>query len=452
MPKPKGVSRLHLCDKPRRHVAVTVDWQGVDDGDITVLTAGADMEWLVEIFTSLCGSAAGVARGFRIESQQPPKWRNGYVNERLAVVLEGCRRDVLLPESLLLIVKGRLERYVNGGDVDCYWIDDFLNLSHRDPSRTITPRPIDTAIAKPTKRKRKKVRTQEQADMSQFEAYSMGESISSAVNALAGFVAMIAGQPQTEPITTEEYMANIYLRVPWYVAAYYRGREEKNQLTEWDPVEFADYTHEYAVMENNLRYLPEQVQSRNCYSQRAWNNILHGRNPDGSKMILQRNPKEWPSIQEVCTLIGAACHGKQSGSEYLCIRMPREVYYNKHVYRTTAGYCLSYDVGVYLSAMLTRKFCYEYLEWTDYRKEFCRRQGVKAKSIDTVEMFFTQFNFPTAILPTERESLRRYHSRWLSNAKKRPAYHYNFEDKGFLEHISEDDRRRARDREKRYKY
>ena len=96
MPKPKGVARLVQPRHPLRNVALAVDWQGDNDDDVTVVTAGADIEWLVEIFTSLCNSRHGIAHGFRIESQQPPMWRNGYVNERLAVVLEGCRRDVLL--------------------------------------------------------------------------------------------------------------------------------------------------------------------------------------------------------------------------------------------------------------------------------------------------------------------------------------------------------------------
>jgi len=65
-------------------------------------------------------------------------------------------------------------------------------------------------------------------------------------------------------------------------------------------------------------------------------------------------------------------------------------------------------------------------------------------------MFFTQFNFPAAILPTERESLRRYHTRWISNARKRPAYHYQFDDTGFLEHLSKEDLERV-EREKKKK-
>lgn len=424
MPKPKGVARLILPKRPLWNVALAVDWQGDDDGDITIVTAGACMEWLVEIFTSLCASASGIARGFRIESQLSPMWRNGYVNTRLAVILDGCRRDMLTPESLLLIVKIRMERYVNGGHVDCYRLDDLLNLSHRRPERIITPQPVASA-PEPVKNQRR--RKSQGAPMD-------AEPVTQ----------------QEEPKENKDEMANIYLRVPWYVAAYYRGREEDHQLTEWQPVEFADYSREFMIMENGLRYLPEQAQSHICYSQTAWNNILHGRRPDGGEVIIRRDPKEWPDTKEICTLIGKANHGRQSSSEYLAIKMPREVYFNKHVHRTNQTYCLAYDVAVWLSSELMRQFCYEYLEWTEYRKEFVRRQlGRKPKTNEIVEMFFTQFNFPPSILPTERESLRRMHTRWISSARKRPAYHYQFDDTTFLEHISDDERRRAEQHKKK---
>lgn len=390
MAYPKGVSAIRPPRHPLYRVAMAVDWQGPHDDQLALLFAGAEMEWLKQIFTTMCGSSCGLARGFTIEMQRHPVQRNGYVNEYVAVVLEDRREQLMSVEGLMTIVARQLERQMNGGRVDVYDLDQFMNLHRRRTDK------------------------------------------------------------KNETINKSE-MANIYLRVPWYVAAWLRGREEDNQLTEWDAVEFADYTHEQMVLENNLRLLPEQVQSHNCYSQRAWQNILHGKHPDGGNVILRRDPTEWPNGKEICTLIGMAYHGKQAGSEYVAIRMPREVYINKHVYRTNAGYCLSYDVGAMLSSMLTRKFCYEYLEWTEFDKEFARRQGVKRKTIDTVERFFVQFNFPVAIQPTERESLRRMHTRWLANARKRPTFHYQFDDQSFLQHISDDDRRRAEDRARRRK-
>ena len=421
----KGYARLDPCRRPRRNVAFAIDWQGDDDGQLTVLFAGADIEWLDCIFRELCASASGIARGFRIEYQQQPVWRNGFVNGWLAVVLDGRDADLLTEESLMLVIRGRLERYVYGGYVDCYGLDDFLNLSVRDEGRLFVPRPVASASRPEPKRKRKRK---------------------------AG-----AARPGRKENTDEhknkegEEMANIYLRVPWYVAAFYRGHDEEHQLTEWDPVEFADYSREYMIMENSLRLLPEQVQSHVCYSQTAWNNILHGRRPEGGEMIIRRDPKEWPDIKDICTLIGKANHGRQSSSEYLCIKMPRTVYFNRRVHRTNQTYCLAYDVAVQLASELTRQFCYEYLEWTEYRKEYVQRQlGRKPKGNEVVEMFFTQFNFPAAIHPTERESLRRMHTRWITNARKRPSCSYQFDDTSFLEHISEEDRQRAEKWAKRH--
>ena len=39
-------------------------------------------------------------------------------------------------------------------------------------------------------------------------------------------------------------MPNIYLRVPVYVAAFYRNRDEDHPLDVWSPIIFEDYTFE----------------------------------------------------------------------------------------------------------------------------------------------------------------------------------------------------------------
>lgn len=153
-----GVSQLKQPRHPRYNVAFAIDWQGDDDTALTVLFAGAEMQWLVSIFTSLCATQGGVARGFRIESQMPPTWRNGFVNDRLAVILEDRNADMLKEESLMLIIKRMLQRYVNGGHVDCYALDDFLNLSVRRPESIIDPQPVAAAVIPEGKKKQNKRR------------------------------------------------------------------------------------------------------------------------------------------------------------------------------------------------------------------------------------------------------------------------------------------------------
>ena len=56
-------------------------------------------------------------------------------------------------------------------------------------------------------------------------------------------------------------MANIYLRVPTYVAQFYRGLDAEHLLAEHDAYEFMEFQHEYWLMKNYLHLIPENQQT-----------------------------------------------------------------------------------------------------------------------------------------------------------------------------------------------
>ncbi len=237
-------------------------------------------------------------------------------------------------------------------------------------------------------------------------------------------------------------MANIYIKLPWYVTAYYRGLEEDKPLTEWDPIVFASYTHEYVVMVNNLRYIPEQNLSRLCYSQRAWDNILHGRRPDGGKVVLTRNPKEWPKAQEICTLTGVAFSSRMQAADYLCVKMPNEIWLNNKTYRTNPSYAFSYDIAQHFVRMLSQEFYHVFLDWVEQDERFCNRMGIHRKNIEVMERFLVQYNIPISVDSHDLETLRRMRNNWMKNAKKRPNDRVNF-NQVWKDHISDDELKRA---------
>lgn len=244
-------------------------------------------------------------------------------------------------------------------------------------------------------------------------------------------------------------MANIYLKLPWYVAAYYRGLDEDHQLTEFEPFVYCEYTHEYVVMANNLRYIPESRLSKLCYSQRAWDNILHGRTPEGDKKIMDRDPKAWPTTQELCAMTGAAATGRMLTADYLAIQMPREVFLNRRVHRTNNSYSFSSDVAQHFQKMLCQEFYHVFLDWTDQNERYAARMGIHRKNTEVMEMFLEQFNIPI-LDKKEQETLRRMRNRWLENARKRPNDRINF-NSIWLDHVSDDERKRAEDYKKKYK-
>lgn len=55
-------------------------------------------------------------------------------------------------------------------------------------------------------------------------------------------------------------MPNIYLRVPQYVAAFYRHRDDEHPLGEFDPVEFAAFTHEAIVIATLIEHKKKRVE------------------------------------------------------------------------------------------------------------------------------------------------------------------------------------------------
>ena len=410
MTKHKG----SLVRHPRRHVAFAIDYQGDDDQEPTFVFVGADSEMLDSVFSTM----TSLADSYRIEFQHPPVWRQRCPYHRLAVRLEGYHRKVAEPEELPIIIAGRIRPLLNGGNIDYYQLDVLLNIEGRDPEHIIPLEVKRPEIWQPKPKKRgRKTEPVECAAVTQ--------------------------QPMEQATETEEEdMANIYVRLPWYVAAFYRGLEEDNPLTEWQPYEFKEYTHEYVIMENNLRYIPEQNLSRQCYSQRAWNNILHGKTPDGSVNVLRRDPTVWPDTNELCTLTGTSMMGKMATSDYLAVKMPREVWLNRKVYRTNQGYAFSADNAQHFIKMLSQEFYHVFLDWVEQDERYCNRMGIHRKNLEVMERFLVQYNIPISVDSTEQDTLRRMRNRWMANAKKRPNDRVNF-NQVYLEHISDDDRRRA---------
>lgn len=403
-----------LVRHPRRHVAFAIDYQGDGDQDPTFLFVGADETMLREVFSTM----NVVADGYTIEYQYPPVKRQRCPYHRLAVRFEGYRSEVIGAEHLPTIIAGRIRPLLNGGNIDFYPLDILLNIEGRDPEHIIPLEPKRMETRQPRQRKRQGGKK----------------------------TATTAAEQEKEK--KDEDMANIYIRLPWYIAAYYRGLEEDNPLTEWQPFEFEEYTHEFVVMENNLRYIPEQNLSPQCYSQRAWNNILRGRTPDGTIGVMHRDPNVWPDARELCTLTGTSLSGKMANSDYLTVKMPREIWLNKRVMRTNPGYAFSADNAQHFIKMLSQEFYHVFLDWVEQDERYCNRMGIHRKKLEVMERFLVQYNIPITVGTSEQETLRRMFNRWIANAKKRPNDRVNF-NQIYLEHISDDERKRAEKNKKK---
>ena len=224
-------------------------------------------------------------------------------------------------------------------------------------------------------------------------------------------------------------MSNIYLRVPTYVAQWYRGRVvPEPPLTEFQPVEFSQFQMEYAMMESWLAFVAEQDMSHTaCFSERMWKNMLNGKRPQGGKVMLKRDAKEWLSMDEINFLTGTKRNKKTDGFDYLCIAAPRTMVIGGQFKQVTGSFTLLFEQANALVRQLRREFLRFFLHWICEELFVCDRRGIRFDSksgrdvVMCIEHFFYHYNMCLGTNATDRDSMRRMAKRWLWDAKMLPS-------------------------------
>ncbi len=224
-------------------------------------------------------------------------------------------------------------------------------------------------------------------------------------------------------------MANIYLRVPTYVAQWYRGRvAPEPPLTEFQPVIFSRFQEEYAMMDSWLTFVVEQDMNNTvCFSERMWKNMLQGKKPQGGKVVLKRNPADWLSMDEINFLTGTKRNKKTDGFDYLCIQTPKSMVIGGCFKQVTGSFTLLFNEANALVRQLRREFLRIFLHWICEELLVCDKRGIRFDAssgrdvVMCVEHFFYHYNMNLGTNATDRDSMRRMAKRWLWDAKMLPS-------------------------------
>ena len=213
-------------------------------------------------------------------------------------------------------------------------------------------------------------------------------------------------------------MANIYLRVPTYVAQFYRGRDVNNQLNEFQPVQFSAFQQEHTIMASSIMLVTEQAMDHTvCFSERMWKNILAGRKPQGGKIILKRDPAEWPSMDEILFLTDVQRNKKTDGFDYLCIATPKTIVIGGQYKQVTSSFTLPFRQANGLVKMLRREFVRILLNWVMKELALCDKRGIERDVVMCIDHFFYHYSMVLGTNGTDRESMRRMAMRWIEDAK-----------------------------------
>lgn len=213
-------------------------------------------------------------------------------------------------------------------------------------------------------------------------------------------------------------MSNIYLRVSKYVAAFMRGNGDGQSLLPSQPISFSPYSQEYVILVNGLRMIPEAQQHwASCYSQAAWQNMCYGILPQGGKAVIKRDPAEYLSYAEVCTLEHLPNKTKKFSYEFLCISIPSEIFKDGRITRTNKRFTLDTRVANHLRKMLRNLFIRTFLDFENRSKEFAKANGFERSNIEIIERFLMRYDIPVSHDHTERDTLNRLSQRWRKEAR-----------------------------------
>ena len=218
-------------------------------------------------------------------------------------------------------------------------------------------------------------------------------------------------------------MANIYLKVPTYVAQWYRGRIAPTPpLGEFEPVEFSPYQDEHAMMSTWLKFVPERdMEHTTCFSERMWKNMLNGKKPQGGRAIINRDPTQWLSMDEINALTGFCRNRKTDGFDYLCIAAPRTMLIGKQYRPVTGSFTLSFNNANALVRQLRHEFLRIFLRWICEELLICDKRGIRRDVVMCIDHFFYHYNMLLGTNATDRDSMRRMTKRWLADAKMLPT-------------------------------
>lgn len=243
-------------------------------------------------------------------------------------------------------------------------------------------------------------------------------------------------------------MANIYLRISSYVAAFMRSTGDGQSLDKDQPITFSPYTQEYPVLVKGLRIVPEAHQhSASCYSQSAWQNMLRGCPPQGGSQVLNRNANDYLTFPEVCALDKLKNKNRSESFDFLCIALPKEVRMGDRIVKVNKSFTIDTRPAQELRRLMREAFIREYLRFEQDSITFARGQGIERTAIEILERFMMEHDIPVSYDDRETDTMKRLARRWREEARQL-AQDPRYESDINIARIDEKEIRRAERKEK----
>lgn len=238
-------------------------------------------------------------------------------------------------------------------------------------------------------------------------------------------------------------MANFYLRVPHYVASYFRNRDQQKPIQVGGVIKIDASSSLFPCLSSMIfSNNNESIMPHGCFCERQWRRMMRGTRIYTTKPGAELPPSpssktkgEYLADTDVSALSGVASRNDEGVNEYLCIRLPEEVYANGRISKTNGQWQLTNAGAKRMAAQMTDEFWRIFFVYMDRDREWCVGHGVERSILDAIERFMAKYDIRNSSDNKEKMTLKRNYYR-----KRKTS---NFSDEDFVEHGEEGGSNRA---------
>lgn len=224
-------------------------------------------------------------------------------------------------------------------------------------------------------------------------------------------------------------MANFYLRVPHYVASYFRNKDKYHPVNVGGVVHIeSDDPLWYVIHDSLCCNVNSSIHANYCFTAKQWQRMMSGYSlsEKGGIILKDRFDELTISDKEITLLTGLKVPRNDDSGEYLCIAMPKEVWHKGRIMATnTQWYLTPRGAGIVRKKMVD-EFWRALFTYMDTRHDVCANKRQKFVVIECLESFMERYDITNSMSNAERDTLKRNMNR------KRKSFKFSGDD--YVEH------------------
>lgn len=228
-------------------------------------------------------------------------------------------------------------------------------------------------------------------------------------------------------------MPNVYLRVPHYVASYFRNKNRTNRISVGGAIHIDPSDPLFSVIVDKLTCNSSTINRAYCFCARQWKRMMKGYAPNEtntrkSPILSELEDELTLSDDEVGILSGLLPPRNSDKGEYLCIVVPREIFKQGRMWIVNDHWQFSWRGTFAIRNAMTEEFWRALFAYLDTRREMCNNsRGRKYIVMEGLESFMERYDI--------RNSTEDQHElQTLKRGMNRKRHAFKFSEEDYVEH------------------